>query len=296
MGWAEIARRQDGIISAAQLQETGLSWQAINRWRRAGVVESVNPGVYLVRGAPLTYRARLWSAVLATSGTLGFATAAHLWGLIDEPGPRIHVIIDRNARVAPPVGIRLHRITLLTDTLDQRDRLPITNRLTTLLDYIGRLPFSQAARLADRAVQTGRLTPQNIEHRLMRQPGRTGNVTLRRLLDQLSDGAAAESERILHRLLRRAGIRNWRPNHRVWDAGTLVAVVDVALVAEKIAIEVDGWAFHTDADQFQGDRVRQNRLVAAGWTVLRFTWADLTLNPDYVMKAIQVQLATQRPR
>jgi very-short-patch-repair endonuclease len=290
MGWAETARGQDGVISAAQLGQFGLSRPAINRLHLAGAFGPVHRGVYLVRGAPLTYRARLWSAVLATSGTLGFATAAHLWGLIDEPSPRIHVIIDRNARVAPPVGIRLHRITLLTDTLDQRDRLPITNRLTTLLDYIGRLPFSQAARLADRAVQTGRLTPQNIEHRLMRQPGRTGNVTLRRLLDQLSDGAAAESERILHRLLRRAGIRNWRPNYRVWQGGALVAVVDVALVADKIAIEVDGWAFHTDADQFQGDRVRQNGLVAAGWTVLRFTWADLTLNPDYVIKSIRAQL------
>ena len=31
---------------------------------------------------------------------------------------------------------------------------------------------------------------------------------------------------------------------------------------------------------------RKNRLVAAGWTVLRFTWWDLTQRPDYVVASI----------
>jgi very-short-patch-repair endonuclease len=38
-----------------------------------------------------------------------------------------------------------------------------------------------------------------------------------------------------------------------------------------LVIEVDGWAYHRTPDRFQRDRERQNRLVAAGWTVLRFT-------------------------
>ena len=98
----------------------------------------------------------------------------------------------------------------------------------------------------------------------------------------MSDGAAAESERMLHRPLRQAGLRDWKPNFPVWTGGELVGVVDVAFPAKKIAIEVDGWAYHSDVDRFRRDRARQNDLIMLGWTVLRFTWADLVERPWYV--------------
>ncbi|MET8906177.1 type IV toxin-antitoxin system AbiEi family antitoxin domain-containing protein [Micromonospora sp. NPDC004551] len=41
------------------------------------------------------------------------------------------------------------------------------------------------------------------------------------------------------------------------------------------------------------NRVRQNRLANAGWTVLRFTWPD-TLRPDYIPHTIACALP--RPR
>jgi len=54
---------------------------------------------------------------------------------------------------------------------------------------------------------------------------------------------------------------------------------------------VDGWAWHVDVERFQADRRRQNRLVAAGWTVLRFTWHDLTGRPAEVIAEIRVAVA-----
>ena len=54
----------------------------------------------------------------------------------------------------------------------------------------------------------------------------------------------------------------------------------------KLVVEVDGLAHHVTPDRFQADRQRQNRLVAAGWTVLRFTWRDLTERPGYVVATI----------
>ena len=58
----------------------------------------------------------------------------------------------------------------------------------------------------------------------------------------------------------------------------------------RIAIEVDGWAHHSDVDRFRHDRQRQNTLVALGWTVLRFTWTDLTDRPAYVIATIRTLL------
>ena len=70
-----------------------------------------------------------------------------------------------------------------------------------------------------------------------------------------------------------------------------MGVLDFAFVAQRVAIEIDGRAWHTASDRFQNDRSRQNRLVLLGWTVLRFTWADLIERPDEVIR--QVCLAVQ---
>jgi very-short-patch-repair endonuclease len=61
----------------------------------------------------------------------------------------------------------------------------------------------------------------------------------------------------------------------------------VAIPRLMVAIEVDGMAYHVDVERFQRDRTRQNALVDLGWTVLRFTWADLTDRPGYVAGAIR---------
>ncbi len=55
----------------------------------------------------------------------------------------------------------------------------------------------------------------------------------------------------------------------------------------KVAIETDGWAFHSDQEDFQHDRVRQNNIALLGWQVLRFTWLDLTEYPQRVIAVIR---------
>ena len=241
--------------------------------------------MYLVSGAPLTYRAALWAAVMATRGVLGFDTAAQLWGLTDAEPHSIHVVIPAAARVTRPHGCTLHRRTVPANHVQRSDGLALTSRDYTVVDMLGALPWSQAVRLADRSMQRGWIQRSDVERRLD-GPRQVGHTQLRRILGLLGDGAAAESERRLHRLLRGAGIRGWTANHAVRHRGAVIAVVDVAFVHRRLAVEVDGMAYHVDVDRFRGDRVRQNRLVALGWTVLRFTWADLTERPDYVIGAI----------
>ena len=74
--------------------------------------------------------------------------------------------------------------------------------------------------------------------------------------------------------------------HPLLVAGRVVAVLDIAFPLVLLAIEIDGWAWHSDPERFQDDRRRQNALVAAGWTVLRFTWADLIERPEQVVATV----------
>ncbi|MDT4936480.1 MAG: hypothetical protein QOG80_151 [Pseudonocardiales bacterium] len=287
MDWRHVARDQAGVISRPQLRAAGVSRDQADHLVAVAGLSVLTRGVYLVGGAPRTYRSRLWAALLATRGALGYATAGELWGVIEERSTTIHVVVPHDRHVTAPHGVRLHRWRPEDVPIVKQDGLALTARSWTVLTLIGSLPDHRSQTLADRAVQQGWITAAAVDERLRRFPGRHGNTRLRRIATVLGDGAAAESERRLHRILRSAGIGGWRPNYAVWIDGDLVAVVDVALLELKIAIEVDGMAHHIDPDRFQRDRTRQNRLIALGWTVLRFTWTDLTERPGYVIATIR---------
>jgi very-short-patch-repair endonuclease len=290
MAWEDLARAQSGAISRQQLREFGLDDLVITRLVTSGALVRHADGVFLARGAPITYAAELWMAVLSTGGLLGFATAAYLWGM-DERPPLVHVIVGTDRRVLRHAHIRRHHVFVPSSAVTTIDGLPATTRSWTLLDHVGRLPTAAALRLVDRGLQRAWLTRPDIARRVSEYPGRQGNVVLRRMLDATEDGAAALSERKLHGLLRRAGIRGWTANHEVRIGGAVAAIVDVAIPAARLAIEVDGFAYHSDVDRFQRDRQRQNTLVALGWTVLRFTWHDLVERPSYVLATISLHLS-----
>jgi very-short-patch-repair endonuclease len=291
VSWGSIARRQAGLVTRAQLTEAGLSDSAVQRLLHSGALDRLAAGIYLARGAPLTFEAALWHAVLATQGVLGYATAAHLWGFLDTPPDRIHVVVAAPDHARPVAGVRIHRTGRPTARTVRRNGIPVSPRHTALLDHLGSLRYGAASQLADRAIQRGWLRREDIERRLREEPCRTGNVLLRRLGAQVGDGAAAQSERLLHRLLRRAGVRDFEPNADVWADGRFIGVVDALIRRARLAIEVDGRAFHTDVERFQRDRTRQNDLVGAGWTVLRFTWQDLVERPGYVVAQVRGHLA-----
>lgn len=89
------------------------------------------------------------------------------------------------------------------------------------------------------------------------------------------------------RILRDAGITGWVLGQPFgpWR-------IDVAFPRQKVAVEVDGWAWHVDAERFRNDRRKQNALVRSGWDPLRFTWHDLDGRPDEVAAEIGGTLAT----
>ena len=120
----------------------------------------------------------------------------------------------------------------------------------------------------------------------LRNKGRYGSPAARILLQAADDGARSVAERLLIKLLKSAGITGWKANYPI--AGYRV---DVAFPQARVAIEVDGLAFHSDSDDFHTDRVRQNAIALAGWQVLRFTWLDLTEYPQRVLASINFAIS-----
>lgn len=94
--------------------------------------------------------------------------------------------------------------------------------------------------------------------------------------------------------MRRAGLPEPVRQHTIYDRGRFVARVDFAYPHAKLAIEADGYRYHSGRARFESDRARLNALTALGWRVIHVTWAQLHDEPDQVIAQIAGMLADSR--
>lgn len=290
MPWQDLARRQHGAITRAQLRATGLTNSSIDTLIRRGRLRPVHKaGVFCAAAVRPTVMTQCWLAILSTAAVLSHLSAAQAWGIDVPQDGRMHVTVPGRRSTRMPVPVRVHRVLLPAGAATELDGLPITDRSRTVIDCLGLLRMPEARRLFDRALQQKWITLSAVRQRLDTEPGRRGNVALRMLVAEASEGDAP-SERLLLRILRSAGISGWRANQAI-DVGWARFTVDVCFAAQRIVLEVDGWAYHHDVARFRADRARDNALRLAGWTVYRFTWDQLTERPWSVLETVRRALA-----
>lgn len=278
------------MISRRQLVAEGLTDRKIRTLIVQGhLVTDAVQGIYRSTTVQPTTWTLSWSAVLATRAVLSHQSAALLWGIDLPHGRDVHVTVADRRRTAWPVGVRLHRVALEPAEVVEFQGLPITSRRRTVLDCLAVLRADPARTLFDRALQKHWIAVEDVRRRLIGGRGMWGNQQIRRLLAEATLGDS-EAERVLHAILREAGITGWSANAPVLLPSG-VQEVDVVFRSSRLVIEVDGWAHHHNVDRFERDRRRQNELIGAGWNVLRFTWRDLIERPDSVIAAVRLGLA-----
>lgn len=289
-----IATRQDGAFTRAQAYEVGWSAKSLATAVRREVLVRQHPNVFVVASmaAPGTQD---WAALLAAGAcaVLSGWSAARVLGLrwSERPWgpPCVWVPVDAHPRLD---GVTVVRWALPTDQVRSASP-PTTTTARTILDCLRLSPRVHRESMLDTALLRGWITVPALAAQVQALNGQHGSPAMLSLLRGVSGGARSRAEREAQQVLGRTGVPGWRWNCPVPLVDGTTAVVDAALPALKIAVEVDGRAFHTDAHAFQHDRTRQNALVGQGWIVLRFTWWDLTRRPDYVVDAVLQAVASR---
>jgi len=229
------------------------------------------------------------AAHLAVPGSvIAGPSAARLWGLAVPDGEPYLIVNPQHHPRVP--GIRFLRIKLDRRDVQSFEGAAVTSKERTVVDCLRLLPDAAAMDLLDRALQRRLISVDGLVERVLLLAGRPGAQTRVRLVRLISGGARSAMERLAAQLLNRAGITGWSANRQIRDGHGVIGLGDLVFDDVRLVIELDSWAFHVTPDRFQGDRRRQNRLVAAGWTILRFTWRDLTERPDYVVTTIRAAL------
>lgn len=290
----------DGVFTRAMALQANLTDRTIHSGLESGQWQRFR-GAYRLSGVPENHRLVLRAALLrAGPRALGTGPSAlSIYGFDTKQGNSHATRIGGSTAY---LSVPVNRHVTLVDCVMLRDRrreqnaewhwgFPLVSRHRAVVDSLRVLPEDEALAVLFRCLQDRWCSSESLGAAAARLAGHKGLRQLRMMATEAASGAHAESERTLHQILRRAGIGGWQANRRIHDSHGLIGIVDLEFAEARLVVEVDGRAHHTDRDRFQKDRTRQNRLVLAGWEVLRFTWEDLVDRPHDVASSVSTKLS-----
>lgn len=283
-----LAARQHGAVSKRQAERCGLTRDQVRHLIRSGRLTSVRRGVCTITGTPATWELRASIALLACSdeAALASSSAGYVLGLVDRPPARIDVVVPHRTGVTEAPGVSVRRVVHM-DIRDVRTvkGLRVTCPARTLVDLAATQSDRALSRAVDRALLSGLTTIKVIrryirDRNLRRRPG-VGRLV--KLLEDREFGVPeSELERRFLELVEEYGLPAPERQVRVGPHR-----VDFMYDEARIVVEVDGRATHGTSEAFEADPMRQNALVLEGWATLRFTWKQVTEDPDYVADTIR---------
>jgi len=288
------AAGQHGVVSLEQLTAFGLTPDAVRKRVASGRLWRVHRGVYAVGHRRLSWHGAVMAAVLACGegAVASHRTAAALHGLRPDNRNRIDVSSPRR-RGRGVAGIDAHR----ADTLRRVDvglvaGIPCTSVARTLLDLAEVVVRRQVERACEQADVLRLFDLKAIDDVLDHAAaGRRGAALLRAVLADLVDATPtmtrSELEERFLALCRRAGLP--APEVNAWivlgDGDGVEA--DFLWRRQRLIVETDGRDVHLTRAAFESDRIRDGRLLVAGWRVLRVTDRRLVREPDGVGRTIR---------
>jgi very-short-patch-repair endonuclease len=280
-----LARRQHGVISAAQLRRAGLGPRAVRGRVSRGWLRRQHKGVYLV-GALETELTAPAAAILAVdgAGVISHRSAAAIWGLVPtRPPDPIHVtLLNANRRSRP--GLTVHHHELLAAEIRRRHGLRLTSPARTLRDLAASSP-SELERAYNEALVLGLVTHQEV------RVVAAGSPALRAIVEDNPGMTRSRMERALRALIKKAGLPAPQTNVKVHGYE-----VDMYWPAHRLVVEFDGWNTHSSRSAFESDRLKDAALQLAGERVLRVTGRQLERRPEELVARLATAISTNRPR
>lgn len=280
-----IAGAQYGLVTLDQLRRLGVPSSTVDGWRDRGRLIPVQPRVDRVAGAPESWEQQALAAVLSAGrgAAVSHRAAGRMWGIYPGDAP-VEIVVPRT-RSARLRGVVVHR-TVNDIPITRRHAIPTTSAARTVIDLGAVVRDHRVEDALDRGLTDRLFTMRALEWELARiaRQGRDGCGVLHRVLDRRALGdqrADGLLEPRFAQLVRRYGLPEPQFQYAIGPYR-----VDFAYPQIKLAIEVDGYSVHRTRQAFQDDRTRQNALVALGWTILRFTWADVVRRPGQVARQV----------
>lgn len=284
---ADLARRQHGVVSRAQLGVLGLSrreieWHVRRRW-----IHRVHHGVYAVGHLALSRNGQFMAAVLAAGegAALSHFSAAVLWGVLEDRGAMVHVTAPRRRRVR---GVVVH-VSPLDGQRVRRQGIVVTTPARTLVDLAD---VVNQRRTLERAFDEAEYLKLDWESAAPLH-GRRGSGLLSSVLAVHEPGTTRTLSELEERFLALCKKHGFpRPEVNVSIEGYLC---DFVWRGQRVIVETDGRRAHGTTQARRRDPIKDADLQIAGWRVIRVPSMLLSREPEAVRDQLRRLLATPAP-
>ncbi len=282
---------QCGVISRAQALKLGATIGQINYRMQVGDWVPVLPRVYRAAVASVTPEQGVRAAALwADNGVLTGLGAAWWWNLLPDPPRRWEFQVETTTRRTLQPGVYLLRRWVDPyDVVVHRGLNVLDQPLTVLRAAVAldRARRGHGVRLIDRSKQEGIVSGDQLFEAFERNRGTWGTTTMRSLLERTGDRAHSDLERLGVRLLTEARIAGFVVNLTIRLSNGRTAELDIGFEEQRVAVELDGFRYHSSSEAHAADLRRQNDIIADGWTLLRYAPDVLTESPGRFIREVQ---------
>jgi very-short-patch-repair endonuclease len=286
---SQLALRQHGRISRAQLLALKVPRTTISRWITSGYLIRVLPGIYAVGHRSGGENAHLFSLILfaGPDAALSHATSAHWRGWLRYPVDAIHISTPRRIR-REVKGAHFHSGREVERELI--NGIPCTTTIQTLLD----LAATEDPRLVHRSLAQLDFE-RKLDARAIREVcgrGKPGSAKLLKALNTYMPQLArtkSELEDVFLYLCQRAKVPLPRVNAYIHGEE-----VDCLWPELKLVVELDGHGNHGTASQRNRDQRKALKLRAHGLTILRYTRDQVFFDAKQVTLDLQAEIMRLR--
>ena len=270
-----IARTQEGLLSAHDLRDAGVTGQQ-RRWQvQRGWMEPIAPRVYRICGAPSTHRQHLRAGLLSLGphSCVSFEAAAALHELDRSDLAAVEFTVGRHRRrSALPWTVHTTSFLPPLDIVEVKG-FRATSATRTVLDLaLARSPRRRVEAAFDSAVRRGLSHPTVLEERLrtLRGSGRWGVAMIEEILPD--SGGHSPLERSFLKIVREGKLPRpiTQAVQRMPD-GRHVARVDFLFDEHHLVVEVTGRLGHVSDAERTRDAQRRNELQDLGFSVIEYT-------------------------
>jgi hypothetical protein len=275
------------------------SASSVTRWTADGELVHVHPGVVALSDLVDDPRTKARAATLWAKGPLSHVSALALWDVVPEPRGPVHVTVPADRFPRGSSGVIAHRTTLPLPAT-RIDGIPVVHLTRSLVDawswaYSPRRNPSATPDQADaRQAVIGSVRSRGVSVAALRDESTRlrihgGRAEFRRLLDLVAGGCESELEiwGVTCVLPGPPGLPAYVQQHSVRLPDGRWIRLDAAYVEARVAVELDGAAFHGSRAARERDLRRDTGLATLGWVVLRFSYTRLVSDPDGCRREIE---------
>ncbi|WP_139228773.1 DUF559 domain-containing protein [Blastococcus tunisiensis] len=267
------------------------STSTVGRWLARGELLLVAPGVVALPGRADSWAVRAQAAMLYADAPLSHLSALSAAGLVRRTAGPLHVTVGLGRCLRDARDVVVHRSGRRLATI-RSDGLEVVEPARSLVDawWWAWSPVRNGRAAAERplvrqavveAVRTRVVRVSGVRRESDRMPRHPGRAELVALLELVAGGCQSELEvfGVRHVLPGPPGVPAYVQQHRVVLPDGRAAELDAAWPEARVAVELDGAAFHGSREARERDLRRDSALAALGWVVLRFSYARLVGDP-----------------